>query len=484
MNRRLFIYLFVVFCLFLWAFDMVHPWPKTSVANAWGRSYSLYDTIQKRKKLIVGTLINPVSYFLETKEQSGLEYDLSKAFAQYLHVDLEIKILTNRQELFDALEKHKIDIAAANLQFDPKKTAKFQFGPSYYSASWQLVYRKGSKRPKDLKNLHSGLVITKGSGLNGLLLELKDQYPKLHWKVVNKPQETLLFEVAKGDIPYTIANSMDVASAQQIEPNIAPAFDIADEASVHWYIANSRETRLQAALLDFIHQSMEDGSLARIEEKYVSHLKTFDYVDTRAYVRAIKDKLPQYQPLFEKYQGDLNWQLLASVAYQESHWNPNATSPTGVRGMMMLTKATAERMKVTNRLDPKQSIEAGSAYIHLLLNQMPEAILEEDRIWFALAAYNMGLGHLLDVRHLTKELGGDPNNWLDVKNNLPLLSQKEYYKKLKYGHARGYEAFQYVENVRRYLNIIRNYLRVQQQELEALENESKDSKLKEEKDND
>ena len=464
--------------MFLWALDMVNPTPRLSVANAWSQPSSLYDTIQKRKKLIVGTLSNPVSYFMETKEQSGLEYDLSKAFAKYLHVKLEIKTLNNRHEIFEALKKHEIDIAAANLRFDPKKAELFQFGPSYYSASWQLVYRKGTRKPKNLNGIHSGLVITKGSGLNGLLLELKDQYPNLHWKVVDKPQEALLFEVAKGEVPYTIANSMDVASAQQLQPRLTVAFDIADETSVHWYLAHSSQTRLQAALLDFINQSMSDGTLARIEEKYVSHLKTFDYVDTRAYVRAIKDKLPKYQPLFEKYQGDLNWQLLASIAYQESHWNPSATSPTGVRGIMMLTKATAERMKVKDRLNPKESIQAGSDYIHLLLKQLPDSIVEEDRIWFALAAYNMGLGHIFDVRKLTKKLGGDPDNWLDVKNNLPLLSKEKYYRNLKYGRARGYEAFQYVENVRRYLHIIRNYFRVKDQEIDTLLEEETEGKLK------
>lgn len=128
----------------------------------------------------------------------------------------------------------------------------------------------------------------------------------------------------------------------------------------------------------------------------------------------------------------------------------------------MLTKATADRMKITNRVDVEQSIKAGSEYLHLLLAQIPETVHQEDRIWFALAAYNMGLGHLIDVRRLTKELGGDPDNWLDVKKNLPLLAEKRYYTHLKYGYARGYEALQYVENIRRYMNSIVNYHRIQQ----------------------
>ena len=185
-------------------------------------------------------------------------------------------------------------------------------------------------------------------------------------------------------------------------------------------------------------------------------------MDTKSYLNSIETVLPKFEPLFTKYKGDLDWRLLAAIAYQESHWNPDATSPTGVRGMMMLTKDTAERMKIRDRTDPEQSIKAGSEYLHWLIDQIPDSINSEDRIWFALAAYNMGLGHLLDARRLTKRLGGNPDNWLDVKNNLPLLAEKRYYSNLKYGYARGYEAFQYVENIRRYMNSIMNYYRVQQ----------------------
>ncbi len=295
-----------------------------------------------------------------------------------------------------------------------------------------------------------------------LLSQFKVDVPELAWQVAGQSPEELLLQVAEGKIDYTIANSVDIAMLQQIKPQISVAFDVTDEATIHWYLAESSYSELQAALLEFMNNAIETGIMARIEEKYFNHLAQFDYVDTRSYLNAIETTLPKYEKLFEKYKGELDWRLLAAVAYQESHWNPEATSPTGVRGMMMLTKATADRMKITNRVDVEQSIKAGSEYLHLLLAQIPETVHQEDRIWFALAAYNMGLGHLIDVRRLTKELGGDPDNWLDVKKNLPLLAEKRYYTHLKYGYARGYEALQYVENIRRYMNSIVNYHRIQQ----------------------
>ena len=461
----LFLRIIAAFALLLWAVDMVFPWQKIMQSEQ-----NPYTAIKNRGSLIVGTINNPIYYFIGNEGESGLEYELAKNFADYLGVRLQIKTLENNDQLFNELENNNIDIAAANLLFQPQRVEKFQLGPSYTSASWQLVYKKGENRPKDLAQVQQEIIISAGEDLEKLLSLAQKKLPALKWQN-NKQltQEELLIQVAEGKIPYTIANSIDVAAAQQIRPNLAIAFDLTDEMTVHWYLSNKSYNELQAGLLDFMNNAIETGLIDRIEEKYFRHITAFDYVDTQAYLEAVEKILPQYQLLFEKYKGNLDWRLLAAVAYQESHWDPYATSPTGVRGMMMLTKDTAARMNINNRTDAEQSIKAGSEYLHWLLDQMPDSIPEEDRIWYSLAAYNMGLGHILDARRLTKKLGGNPDNWLDVKNNLLLLSEKRHYSNLKYGYARGYEAYQYVENIRRYMNSIVNYHRVQENQATATE---------------
>ncbi len=240
----------------------------------------------------------------------------------------------------------------------------------------------------------------------------------------------------------------------------------------------------------------EDGTLARIEEKYLGHGDDFDYVDTRTFLRAVDAVLPQLKPLFEKYAEEIDWRLLAAIAYQESHWDAQATSPTGVRGMMMLTKNTAQSLGITDRTDAEQSISGGVRYLQDMMSaqatsptgvrgmmmltkntaqslgitdrtdaeqsisggvrylqdmmsKVPESVPENERIWFALAAYNMGYAHMLDARALTAKTKGNPDSWADVKQRLPLLSQKPYYSKLTYGYARGHEAYAYVENIRK-----------------------------------
>lgn len=451
--------LFIAIALLLWAWDMIFPWQKIIHSEA-----NHYTQIQQSKNLKVGMINHPLSYFVGAEGKSGIEYDLATAFAQYLNVNLEIKTFESSEKLFEALKTNDIDIAAAGLIYRPELNEEFQIGPSYYSASWQVAYKKGTVRPYRLSDLQDQIIVPAGSAVLPILSQLKLENPDLKWQVSDKfTQEELLLKVAQGEIPYTVAMSVDISSAQHINPNLAVGFDLTDESPVLWYLANSSYSELQSALLDFMSDSVETGLISRIEEKYFNHLAKFDYVDIQSYLKAIKNILPKYEPLFRAHKGELEWQMLAAIAYQESHWDPNATSPTGVRGMMMLTKDTADRMKIADRTNPAQSIKAGSEYLHLLMKQMPETIPQEDKIWYSLAAYNMGLGHLLDLRRLTKQLGGDPDNWLDVKKNLPLLAEKRHYTNLKYGYARGYEALQYVENIKRYYGSIINYQRVEEQ---------------------
>lgn len=448
--------------LLLWAWDMVFPWQQTMRAEE-----NRYTQVQQRKLVRVGMINHPLSYFISSEGASGIEYELARQFADYLGVKLDVRTFENSEQLFSALTQNEIDIAAAGLIYQPEQSANFQLGASYYSASWQVVYKKGTQRPYKIEDLAAELVIPTGSAVLPILQQLSEKQPTLRWRISDKvTQEELLLQVADGTIPYTVALSVDVSAAQHIKPNVAVGFDLTDEKPVLWYLQNNVYSELQATVLEFMHQAHETGFIARIEEKYFNHLARFDYVDTQSYLRAIEQVLPKYQPLFEKYRGNLEWQMLAAIAYQESHWDPNATSPTGVRGMMMLTKDTADRMNVTNRTHVEQSIRGGSEYLHLLMNQLPQTIKAEDRIWFGLAAYNMGMGHLIDLRRLTKQLGGNPDEWLDVKKNLPLLAEKRYYTQLKYGYARGYEALSYVENIRRYYNSIMQHQRIKEQEIQ------------------
>ena len=182
--------------------------------------------------------------------------------------------------------------------------------------------------------------------------------------------------------------------------------------------------------------------------------------DTQVFLHHIKTRFPTYQEQF-KIAGELQgipWTLLAAQAYQESRWNRNAMSPTGVRGLMMLTRDTASDLGVENRLDPHKSISGGAQYLAWLYRRIPDQISDPDRTFVALAAYNVGLGHVKDARILATRLKRNPNKWNDLKTVLPLLAKKKYYRTLPHRYARGWEPVQYVKRIRAFRTLLEHVL--------------------------
>ncbi|AYV20816.1 membrane-bound lytic murein transglycosylase MltF [Vibrio mediterranei] len=426
------------------------------------------ENIKERGVLRVGTLNNQLSYYIGPDGPTGLDYELARQFADELGVRLEMKPAYRQASLFPALQKGEIDIIAAGLSQSPERIKHFRAGPAYYYVSQQVVYKKGQWRPRNLEQLLNNqqelidkadgeevFAIVKDSHFEQTLANVANQNPEFRYYIdANADVNDLLKQVSEGQLKFTMADSVELSLSQRIYPDLALAFEMTEDQPISWYMRKSEDESLYALLIEFFGRLKQTGELANLEEKYIGHIGVFDYVDTRAFIRALDGKLPKWSPLFKKYSNEFDWRLIAALAYQESHWNPVAKSPTGVRGMMMLTLPTAKSVGVTNRLDPEQSVRGGVEYLRRIVDRVPDSIAEHEKIWFALASYNVGFGHMMDARRLTKRQGGDPDAWADVKDRLPLLRQKKYYSQTRYGYARGDEARNYVENIRRYYQSI------------------------------
>ena len=238
-------------------------------------------------------------------------------------------------------------------------------------------------------------------------------------------------------------------------PRVKAAFNVSEPEQLAWAFAKFSDNSLLAEAREFFSLMRETGLLAQLQERYYGHQNQLDNVGTLTFLRQADERLEKYQPLFEQtaLQHDVDWRLLAAIGYQESHWRARARSRTGVRGLMMLTRTTAKEMGVENRLDPEQSIVGGSAYFAKLKKRFSH-INEPDRTWLSLAAYNVGAGHVRDAQRLTEQQGGDSERWMDVKDRLPLLTKKKYYKNTQYGYARGYEPVHYVQNIRKFYDLL------------------------------
>lgn len=429
------------------------------------------EKIRDSGVLRVGTLNNQLSYYIGAEGPTGLDYELAQTFAKKLGVKLEIIAMFTLSELFPALERGDIDIIAAGLTVTPDRLQGYHPAPAYYYASQIVVYKKGQRRPRDLDELaqnNKRLAVVKGSSHEQKLKHLLTTHPTLKWQSIPESDiNDLLIKVATGELDYTVADSVDVALLQRTHPDIAIALELTQDEPVSWFVKQSGNDSLYALMIEFFGQMKQNGTMTLLEEKYFGHIDQFDYVDTRAFLRAVNTTLPQWEALFKQYANGFDWRLLAALSYQESHWNPQAVSPTGVRGMMMLTLPTAESVGVTNRLDPEQSIRGGSEYLRKMIARVPDSIEDHEKVWFALASYNVGFGHLMDARRLTKAQGGNPDTWVDVKQRLPLLGQRKYYIQSRYGYARGNEALNYVEGIRRYYQSIIGYERAHSSQFES-----------------
>ncbi|WP_417346234.1 membrane-bound lytic murein transglycosylase MltF [Ferrimonas sp.] len=408
------------------------------------------------RPLRVGTLYGPTTYVVGTAGAQGLDYELARGFALHLGQELAITPYSSLPEMFNDMSQGKLDLIASSLTDTHLNRSFWRFGPPIYRTQVQLVYRRGHPKPGSLAELTDPLMVMAGSNHAEILAaEQQRGQTALQWQETTEyAAHELLSMVASGELAYTLSDDKTLAASRRLHPELAAAFSLGGEQEVGWALPEEHSHKLLSELLDYWDKLKQAGTLKQLEEKYFGHMERFDYVDTRAFIRAVETKLPKYEPWFKEYSGILDWRQLAAVAYQESHWNPKARSPTGVRGLMMLTQSTAKRVGVRDRLNPEQSIRGGSDYLHDLLKRLPASIPDPERLWFALAAYNIGLGHVEDARVIAQRHGLNPSSWADVKSVLPKLTQKRHYQRTRYGFAQGGVAAHYVDNIKRYYDTL------------------------------
>jgi membrane-bound lytic murein transglycosylase F len=389
--------------------------------------------------------------------EAEFERELALLFGEHMHTAVEL-IPSSPEKVLQALHKQHAHLAAASLRSGINNSS-LRFGPSYQTVREQIVCNRDGFFPKTLADLaEKKLVVVAESAQEEALREAREKSPWLQWQSRRELNvKDLLQEVAEGTVDCAVANELQLADARNYYSNLAAAFDIGPPSKLAWAFSMDGDPELADEVQVFFDHIRQDGTLNRLLDRYYGHNGRLQPLDAASFIARINTVLPDYRDIFEEAASltGFDWRLLAALAYQESQWDPLATSFTNVRGMMMLTEDTADRMEVKNRLDARESILAGARYLALLREQMPERIPEPDRTWMALAAYNQGFGHLEDARILTSRMGMNPDSWPNVKKWMPLLNQPGYYNTLKHGYARGGEAVILVESIRSYHDMLK-----------------------------
>lgn len=400
---------------------------------------------------------------------TGFDHDLLTRFARERGLALKVTFADDAASLMDSVANGDAQLGAGGLfgREAPKVRAGVaDVSPQAPTVSWTdgydaaapvLIYNVDGYRPKrwgDLKD--ATIAYPAHTGMDALLAEARAAHPGIRFEPVDVvSSDALIAQVSEGTLDYAIVPSSDASAARNIHLDFDVAFPAGPRHDFAWAVAPGAQA-LREALDAFIERLRKDGTLARIADRYKAATDQVERVDAGVFQERIRQMLPQWRKTFVEAQAKsgIEWRLLAAVAYQESQWDPLATSETGVRGLMQLTTDTARSLGVADRLDPRTSAIAAARYIADLKARLPARIAEPDRTWLALAAFNIGIGHLEDARILAQRNKLNPDLWSDVRKMLPLLADPRYYAAARNGYARGGMPVAFVGRVRGYYDIL------------------------------
>lgn len=413
--------------------------------------------IQKTGQITVVTRNNAQCYYLYRDQAMGFEYEMAQAFADYLGVRLQVKVVDRWEDMVAALNSGSAAFIAASTPIIPNWQTEVAFSDGYMEVEQQIIAHRKNSNIKNAADLSGKTVdIRKGTAYQYRLVELKDQGIDLSIRLHDDlPTEELIQKVADEEIDFTIANSNIISINRRNFPGAVPTGSINDRLQLGWAVY-PKSSELLASINQFFETIKKSGQFDSIYNKYYGDSEDFDYVDLEAFHQRVKDRLSRYSPFIKaaaKKHG-FDWRLIAAQIYQESHLNPWAKSHAGAKGLMQILPATGESLGINDPFDPVQNINAGVQHLKNLFEHF-ETAKGTDRLLIALAAYNIGQGHIQDARKLAKKKGLDPNKWESLSETLPLLQFKKYYHNATYGFCRGTEPIRYIKQIMIYYDVLK-----------------------------
>lgn len=431
---------------------------------------SSYDLPQMKDsgELVVLTMYSSTSYFIYRGQPMGFQYELSEQFAKSLGLKLRVEVAKSTKELVSKLLAGEGDMIAYNLPITKELKDSLTYCGEEVITHQVIVQRTG-KRNKPLTDvtqlIGKDIYVRPGKYYDRLVNLDKELGGGIHIHKVTGDSvtvEDLITQVAKGEIPYTVADNDLAQLNKTYYPNLDINLSISFDQRSSWAVR--KDEPLLAAAADKWHQeNMTSPAYQASSKRYFEISKAIPHSP----ILSIKDgKISHFDKLFKKYSKDIDWdwRLLASLAYTESNFDTTAVSWAGAKGLMQLMPATARAMGVPpgKEQNPEESIKAAIKYIastNKSLSMIPD---KEERINFILASYNAGLGHIYDAMALAEKYGKNKFVWKDnVENFILLKSNEEYFTDpvCKNGYFRGIETYNFVRDIQSRFNNYKKKIR-------------------------
>lgn len=437
-----------------------------------------FSNILERGKLIATTDYNSTNYFIYRGEPAGYEYEMLKAYANYIGVDLELVVNNDFEDAQNDLASGKVDVIAMDLSINSDRNSIVDFTTPMWQTRQVLVQRK----PENWRRMKTMDEVTENLIRNPLQLAGKMVYiprnssfvQRLHNLqeeigdsiiIVEFPQtsEKLIEMVAKGEIEFTVSDEHVALVNQKYFPDIDVKTPISFPQYVAWAVAKNSDS-LKNNIDEWTDDFMETKIARFIYNKYFINPRSLQYAHKYYSVRS--GKISSWDEVLKVKSKDIawDWRLVASLIYQESRFQPDATSWMGAYGLMQLMPGTAEIYGVDSLSAPEENITAGISYLKSLEDRFRNIVEDSaQRKKFVLASYNVGIAHVFDARRLAEKYGKNPNIWKDnVDFFLLNKSDPKYYNDsvVYYGYCRGEEPYKYVNDIlyryEHYLNVIEN----------------------------
>jgi len=433
--------------------------------------------ILKRKELRVIIDYNSINYFVYNGEPMGFQYEVLKALANKMDVALKIDVSNNIDESFQLLEKGQCDLIAKNLGVNGERRKKVEFTEALAMTRQVLVQKNPFFNTSSLKEQTERGFVTDPHGLAGKTIYVPRNSVFAHRirnlsedigvmiNVMELPeisQEQLIELVATGQIEYTVCHEMVARVSQLYHREIDISVPVSLNQKISWAVPKEANEWL-AYLDNWIKEYRETREYRQIYHKYFNNPDLHNFTSNGFHSNR-NGTLSKYDHLIREWAKKYNWdwRLIASVVMQESKFQSDAESWMGAAGLMQLMPQTAHRYQVTDIADPNENLRGGIEHLSWIDEALkPDIKDDSERLYFVLAAYNVGLGHILDARNLAGKYGKNPSVWKDnVDFFLKNKSEKKYYLDpvVKHGYCRGEEPYCYVNQVmeryHHYVNVL------------------------------
>jgi membrane-bound lytic murein transglycosylase F len=412
-----------------------------------------YARILHNGEIKIVTRFGPSDYYEIKNEENGYTYDVMKNFADFIGVKLKVITMDSLEDAINALNNREVDILANMGVTNNVKTSY-----AYNKVNQYIVYNsKHTIKPNKIDDLQDNSIeiidsISIKNNLDSFLGSINMNL------IISKEKniDEIINLIKNNEIKYTVLNNNELTIFNKYFPEIKIGFKIGEDIPSTWAIPENTNYRFEEKLAEYFTQTLKTNKLKAFYVKHFTGKLQYTFVGTRSFLADFLNVFPLYEFHFKKYAEIYNhdWRLLASIGYQESKWDKDAVSYTGVKGLMMLTKNTSKEMGIQNRESPIQSIEGGAKYLRKMLKNIPDSVNANDKIWYAIASYNIGLRHVEDAMKMAENDKVDAGNWYVLEPYILRLSQSKYYRNTKYGYARGWETLKYVQNIRQYYDIL------------------------------